>query len=146
MDGRHKASHDRKGHGVILGHILFRHDRPWGGHPRLNMGKGKINLGLLGEMAMREACVYFMSNKRNGIIYCGVTNDIGRRAYEHREGLSGGFTKRYGLKNLVYMEFHESVSDAIQRETSIKRWPRAWKVRLIHESNPEWRDLFETIA
>ena len=94
---------------------------------------------------MREGCVYFMSNKRDGIIYCGVTSDISRRAYEHREGLIEGFTKRYGLKRLVWMEFHDSMADAIQRECSIKRWPRAWKVRLIHQYNPDWDDLYETL-
>jgi putative endonuclease len=87
-----------------------------------------------------------MSNKRNGVIYCGFTSDIARRAYEHREGLMEGFTKRYGLKRLVWMEFYDDITDAIQRETSIKRWPRAWKVRLIHENNPEWDDLYETLA
>mgnify|MGYP003335131362 FL=1 len=95
---------------------------------------------------MREGCVYFMSNKRDGIIYCGVTSDISRRAYEHREGLIEGFTKRYGLKRLVWMEFHDSMADAIQRESSIKRWPRAWKVRLIHQDNPDWDDLYDTLA
>lgn len=91
--------------------------------------------------------VYFMSNRRDGILYVGVTSDLVRRAYyEHREGLVKGFTKKYGLKRLVYFERFDDIRNAIQRETRIKKWPRAWKVRLIHGMNPEWEDLFETIA
>ena len=68
--------------------------------------------------------------------------DISRRAWEHREGLVKGFSKRYGLKRLVYSEFYESIREAIQRERNMKHWPRAWKVRLILDVNPEWRDLY----
>src|ERR1700734_3612264 len=75
-----------------------------------------------------------MTNRPNGVLYTGVTSDIGRRAYEHREGLVPGFTKRYGLKRLVYMERYERITDAIQRESNIKHWPRAWKARLILDS------------
>jgi putative endonuclease len=89
--------------------------------------------------------VYFMTNRRNGILYAGVTGNLPRRVFEHREGLVDGFTKRYGLKTLVYYESFDDVRDAIQREKTIKHWPRAWKVRLIHTMNPEWRDLYETI-
>ncbi len=89
--------------------------------------------------------VYIMTNRPNGILYTGVTSDIARRAYEHREGLVLGFTKRYGLKRLVYMEFHERIADAIQRESNIKHWPRAWKARLILDANPAWNDLYETL-
>ncbi len=87
---------------------------------------------------MSGGWVYIMTNRPNGVLYTGVTSDIGRRAYEHREGLVPGFTKRYGLKRLVYMEFHERIADAIQRESNIKHWPRAWKARLILEANPGW--------
>ena len=76
---------------------------------------------------MSGGCVYIMTNRPNGILYTGVTSEIGRRAYEYRQGLVPGFTKRYGLKRLVYMEFHERIADAIQREKNIKHWPRAWK-------------------
>ena len=86
-----------------------------------------------------------MTNRPNGILYTGVTSDIARRAYEHREGLVKGFTKRYGLKRLVYMEFYETITAAIQRELNMKHWPRAWKVRLILDANPDWRDLYETL-
>ncbi|MCA0405553.1 MAG: GIY-YIG nuclease family protein [Proteobacteria bacterium] len=90
--------------------------------------------------------VYLMTNRPNGTLYCGVTNDIARRAYEHREGLVPGFTRRYGLKQLVWFEAFDDIRDAIQRETSIKRWPRAWKARLIAENNPDWADLYETLV
>ena len=87
--------------------------------------------------------VYVMANKRNGTIYIGVTNDIARRAYEHREGLVKGFTSRYRLKMLVYYETHDSIGAAIQRETSLKRWPRKWKLDLIEKLNPRWLGLYE---
>jgi putative endonuclease len=94
---------------------------------------------------LMTAFVYMMSNKRNGILYTGVTTNLPRRAYEHREGLVKGFTKQYGLKLLVYYEPIDDVRDAIQREKNIKHWPRAWKVRLIHGFNPEWNDLYESL-
>jgi putative endonuclease len=96
--------------------------------------------------AMQRAFVYIVSNQRNGILYTGVTNDLLRRAYEHREGLISGFTKRYALKRLVWYETHDSIVTAIQREKAIKHWPRAWKVRLIHTVNPEWTDLYDSLA
>ncbi len=95
---------------------------------------------------MSAAWVYFMSNGRDGTLYVGVTTNLARRAWEHRESVADGFTKRYGLKHLVYVEPHEDIRSAMQREKSIKRWPRAWKVRLIHASNPDWSDLYEQIA
>ena len=90
--------------------------------------------------------VYIMANKPNGTIYTGVTADLSRRAYEHREGLTKGFTKRYGLKLLVYYEYYDDISDAIQRESNLKHWSRAWKVSLILKFNPDWRDLYEDLA
>jgi putative endonuclease len=94
---------------------------------------------------MAGGFVYFMSNRRNGTLYVGVTNDLVRRSYEHRNGLLAGFTKRYGLKLLVYFEQYDDIRLAIQREKIIKHWPRAWKVRLIHGQNPDWYDLYETL-
>jgi putative endonuclease len=94
---------------------------------------------------MSGGWVYIMTNRPNGTLYTGVTADIGRRAFEHREGLGKGFTKRYGLNRLVYTQFFESIGDAIQREKNMKHWSRAWKVRLILDANPEWRDLYETL-
>jgi putative endonuclease len=94
---------------------------------------------------MKGGWVYFMSNRRNGTLYVGVTANLSRRVFDHREGLIEGFTARYGLKRLVYYERFEDIRDAIQREKTIKHWPRAWKVRLIHGMNPDWDDLYETL-
>ena len=87
-----------------------------------------------------------MASKRNGTLYIGVTNDIARRAWEYREGLVAGFTRTYGVKMLVHYEFFEGISAAIQRETRLKKWKRRWKLELIEKTNPEWRDLYETIT
>src|SRR5262245_13476394 len=96
--------------------------------------------------AMDRAYVYIMSNKRYGTIYVGVTNDIVRRSWEHREGVQPGFTRRYGLKLLVWYEEHASIVDAIQREHNMKHWPRRWKAKLVDEMNPGWDDLFPTLV
>ena len=89
--------------------------------------------------------VYIMTNRRDGILYVGVTNDIVRRAWEHREGVVEGFTKRYGLKRLVHVERFEDIRDAIHREKILKHWPRDWKVRLIQVENPDWNDLYDRL-
>ena len=89
--------------------------------------------------------VYIMTNRRNGTLYCGVTSNLARRAWEHREGVIPGFTRQYGLKRLVWYERFPDIRDAIQRETTMKHWPRAWKVRLIHAMNPDWDDLYEQL-
>ncbi|MFZ2470127.1 GIY-YIG nuclease family protein [Parvibaculum sedimenti] len=94
---------------------------------------------------MKGGWVYIMTNGPDGTLYVGVTSDIVRRAWEHREGIFEGFTKRYGLKRLIYMERHDDIESAIQRESRLKKWPRAWKVRLIHGVNPDWDDLYETL-
>jgi len=86
-----------------------------------------------------------MTNRRGGILYAGVTSNLPRRAYERREGLIDGFTKRYGLKRLVYAEQFDDIRLAIQREKAIKHWPRAWKIRLIHAVNPDWNDLYDSL-
>lgn len=85
--------------------------------------------------------IYIVTNKPNGILYIGVTNDLSRRAFEHRSGAVDGFTRRYGLKRLVYTERHEAIRFAIQREKTIKHWSRARKIRLITSISPEWNDL-----
>jgi putative endonuclease len=90
--------------------------------------------------------VYMLASKLFGTLYVGVTNDVVRRAYEHREGLVDGFTKQHRVKMLVYYEEHATALEAIQREKNIKHWPRAWKVDLVRKMNPEWRDLFGDIA
>jgi putative endonuclease len=90
--------------------------------------------------------VYIMASKRNGTLYVGVTNDLLRRVYEHREGQSGGFTKNYGVKMLAYFESHDDIDRALQREKNMKRWRRAWKIDLIEKSNSDWHDLYDTIV
>ena len=89
--------------------------------------------------------VYLLTNKRNGTLYAGVTSDLGRRAWEHRSEAVPGFTRRYGVHRLVWFERHDDIRDAIAREKAIKKWRRAWKLRLIEERNPEWRDLYEDL-
>lgn len=91
---------------------------------------------------MTGGWVYIMTNRPDGTLYVGVTNDIVRRAYQHRTGAIPGFTKRYGLHRLVHCEWHEDIRSAIQREKNIKEWPRAWKTRLIMQANPAWRGLY----
>ena len=81
-----------------------------------------------------------------GTIYIGVTNDLLRRAWEHREGVLPGFTRRYGVKRLVYFEEFGDVRDAIQREHNLKHWSRAWKIALIEKANPDWHDLYPSMA
>ena len=92
------------------------------------------------------AHVYIMASQRNGTLYTGVTTDLAQRVFDHREGIIPGFTKTYGCKILVWYEEHFDVSDAIQREKSIKRYYRQWKLRLIEERNPNWDDLYETLS
>jgi len=89
--------------------------------------------------------LYIMTNRPDGTLYVGVTSDLARRVWQHREGDVDGFTKRYGLKRLVFVERHDDIRAAIQRETSIKRWSRAWKVNLILAQNPDWDDLYERL-
>ncbi len=88
---------------------------------------------------------YIVTNRPNGTLYLGVTSNLTRRIWAHRTAAVDGFTKRYGLKRLVWFEHHGTIVDAIQREKTMKHWPRAWKIRVIRESNPTWTDLFETI-
>ena len=91
---------------------------------------------------MKGGYVYIMSNRPNGTLYTGVTADVVRRVYEHKSGVGSSFVRRYGLTNLVYFEVHDEIGRAIQRETNIKYWPRAWKVRLLEGMNPNWEDLY----
>jgi putative endonuclease len=94
---------------------------------------------------MRGGWVYIVTNRPNGILYVGVTSDLPRRVWEHREGVAEGFTKRYDLKRLVYAEHHDDIRLAIQREKNLKHWSRAWKVRLIPTDNPAWDDLYDRL-
>ena len=95
---------------------------------------------------MTGGWVYIVTNRPNGTLYVGVTADLPRRVHEHRSGAVEGFSKRYGLRRLVYAEPHERIQDAIRREKTIKGWRRAWKVRLIHGVNPDWDDLYDILA
>lgn len=87
--------------------------------------------------------VYIMASRRNGTLYIGVTSDLPKRAYEHREGLIDGFASRYGCKLLVWFEQHQQMHTAITREKQLKLFRRAWKIALIEKNNPHWRDLFD---
>jgi putative endonuclease len=86
--------------------------------------------------------VYILASKKHGTLYIGVTSDLVKRIYEHKNDLVEGFTKQYAVHDLVYFEITESVESAIAREKQLKKWNRAWKIRLIEKSNPEWRDLY----
>jgi len=90
--------------------------------------------------------VYIMASQKNGTLYVGVTNDLIRRVFEHREGTVAGFTNRYDIKDLVYFEEHDEPRNAIQREKNIKHWSRAWKLALIERQNPDWQDLFDMLT
>jgi putative endonuclease len=90
--------------------------------------------------------VYILCSKRNGTLYIGVTSDLIKRIYEHKNDLVDGFTKKYGVHRLVWSETHDSAESAITREKQIKKWKRAWKLKLIEQNNPEWNDLYENIC
>ena len=94
----------------------------------------------------RSPCVYILTNRPYGTLYVGVTADLPRRVWEHRNEFVEGFTKKHALKRLVWYEQHESMIEAISREKRIKRWRRDWKVNLIQASDPAWDDLYEQIA
>ena len=95
---------------------------------------------------MANYWVYILTNQPRSTLYVGVTNDLVRRAHEHREGLVIGFTKRYKLQMLVHFERFDSPQAAIQREKNIRHWSRAWKLQLVEFSNPKWRDLYNEIT
>ncbi|MBN4070668.1 GIY-YIG nuclease family protein [Olleya sp. AH-315-F22] len=85
--------------------------------------------------------LYILTNKKNGTLYIGVSNNLERRMFEHKNKLIEGFTKKYGLDRLVYFETYQYVNDAIKREKNMKKWKRQWKVNLIEKDNPNWNDL-----
>jgi len=86
-----------------------------------------------------------MASRKNGTLYTGMTSDLSRRAFEHREGALGGFTKRYGVRRLVWYESFELITAAMQRERTIKHYPRQWKINLIEAENPDWLDLYNRL-
>lgn len=95
---------------------------------------------------MSEYFVYILASRPGGALYVGVTNNLVRRVYEHKQKQADGFTKKYNIDNLVHFESYPSVQGALQREKNIKHWPRAWKTRLIGSTNPTWKDLYPEIA
>ncbi|MBI4827086.1 MAG: GIY-YIG nuclease family protein [Nitrospirae bacterium] len=94
---------------------------------------------------MKIYCVYILSSRRNGTLYVGMTSDLIKRVYEHKSCMVDGFTKQHGVHCLVWYEIHETSDAAILREKQIKKWERKWKLRLIEEMNPEWKDLYEDL-
>lgn len=94
----------------------------------------------------KQFAVYILASKRNGTLYVGMTSNLPQRIWQHKNETADGFTKKYGVKQLVYYELHESAESAINREKQIKEWQRAWKLRLIEEGNPEWCDLYDEIV
>ena len=94
----------------------------------------------------KHFCIYIMASRRNGTLYIGVTSNLVQRVWHHKQGMIEGFTRKYGAKMLVYFEPHETAESAITREKQLKKWERAWKIRLIEQNNPEWRDLYSTIC
>ncbi len=105
-------------------------------------------------MMSKNPAVYILASRKNSTLYVGVTADLIKRIWEHnwehnwehKQELTEGFTKKYGIHDLVYYEIHAEILEAIRREKQIKKWNRAWKIRLIEERNPEWRDLWSEIA
>ena len=94
----------------------------------------------------KQPAVYMLASKRNGTLYIGVTSDLVKRVWEHKNNLIEGFTKRYGVHHLVWYELHESMDSAIEREKGLKEWRRVWKLELIERMNPNWQDLYDTIT
>ena len=94
----------------------------------------------------KQFYVYILANKRNGTLYLGVTSDLVKRVWQHKNGWVQGFTKKYGVKKPVYYEIHETAENAITREKQLKKWRRAWKLELIEEQNSQWRDLYDDIC
>ena len=92
-----------------------------------------------------QPCVYLLASRQNGTLYLGVTSNLIQRVWQHKGDLAEGFAKRYGVHTLVWYEGHDTMQGAIAREKAIKGWKRAWKIRLIEESNSEWRDLYEQL-
>jgi putative endonuclease len=94
----------------------------------------------------RNYWVYIVASKIGGTLYIGVTHDLIRRIHEHKNKAAEGFTKKYGAERLVYFEAFDDIENAIRREKRLKKWNRAWKIRLIEETNPNWTDLYPSIA
>ena len=94
---------------------------------------------------MKQPCIYILTNKPNGILYTGVTSHLKQRIWQHKNKLVDGFTRKYNCHRLVYFELHGDMEAAVSREKQIKNWKRAWKISLIEQINPQWKDLWEDI-
>jgi len=94
----------------------------------------------------KQFYVYILASQRNGTLYTGVTSNLIQRIWQHKQRLVDGFTKKYRVKSLIHYEVHDTAESAITREKQIKKWKRAWKLRLIEENNPDWKDLYELIS
>jgi putative endonuclease len=94
---------------------------------------------------MKTYFVYIMASKKNGTLYIGMTNDLIRRVWQHKNNAHDGFTQKYGVHRLVWYEAHREVTEAIQREKQMKKWRRQWKINLIEQENPDWRDLYDEL-
>ena len=95
---------------------------------------------------MKQPCVYMLASNRNGTLYVGATSNLIQRVWQHKNDLVAGFTKRYRVHTLVWYEVHETMESAITREKAIKRWKRDWKIELLQENNPSWRDLYDDLG
>jgi putative endonuclease len=104
-----------------------------------------LTVELAKECTVKQPAVYILANRRNGTLYVGVTSDLIQRVWQHRTGKVSGFSQRYGVHLLVYFELHETMYAAITGEKQIKKWNRAWKLKLIEKKNPEWRDLYPSL-
>ena len=93
----------------------------------------------------KQPAIYMLANRKHGTLYVGVTSDLVGRVWQHKQGVVDGFSRRYGLKQLVYYELHETMESAILREKRLKKWNRAWKIELIESANPEWIDLWNQL-
>ena len=98
------------------------------------------------QKRMNQYYVYILASKKNGTLYTGVTKNLAKRCYEHKQDMVEGFTKEYQVHTLVYYEIHGDINEAITREKQIKKWNRSWKIRLIEEKNPLWHDLYDDIV
>jgi len=96
-------------------------------------------------MRERSPCVYILASKKNGTLYIGVTSDLMKRVWEHKNDLVEGFTNEYGVHRLAYFEMLDDMASAIQREKQLKKWNRNWKIQLIEKDNPEWTDLYDSL-
>lgn len=110
---------------------------------KCHTGAGRCPVSFI---TMKSFFVYILASRRNGTLYIGVTSDIVKRIHEHKTKAAKGFTQKYGIDRLVYLEAHDTAETAILRERQMKEWKRAWKISLIEKSNPDWRDLYEDIC